>query len=80
MLLWLQKNCSYDERIDHHLHLLLEHQVQSLFLAIADHSNLRIYGGDAYDAFKYSLVQSVTNFLSIDDQFYDGIYFVWKGY
>ena len=47
----------------------IEHPVQRLFLAIAAHLELRIYGGNTSDNFAYSTVSSVPTFVSIYDQF-----------
>ena len=49
----------------------VEHPVQRLFLAIAAHLYLLIYGSDASDAFTHIPGPYVLTFLSIDDQFDD---------
>ena len=47
----------------------VEHLVQRLLLAISDHVDLHIYGGDASDAFSHIPGPSVPTFVYIDDQF-----------
>ena len=47
----------------------VEHPFRRLFLALADHLDLRIYGCDTYDAFMDIPGPSVTTFVFIYDQF-----------
>ena len=49
----------------------VEHTAQRLFLAIAFHLDLHIYGTDASDAFLHTPGPSVPSFVSIYDQFSD---------
>ena len=49
----------------------VEHPIQRLFFAIAAELNLRIYGGDAKDAYAHSPGPEVPTFVSIDDQYSD---------
>ena len=49
----------------------VEHPVQLLFLAISANLDLKIYGGDAKDAFAHFPALSVPIFVIIDDQYAD---------
>ena len=49
----------------------VEHPIQRLFFAIAAELNLRIYGGDAKDAYAHSPGPSIPTYVSIDDQYSD---------
>ena len=49
----------------------VEHPIQQLFLAISANLDLKIYGGDAKDAFAHSPAPSVPTFVTIDDQYAD---------
>ena len=42
-----------------------------MFLAISAYLDLKIYGGDAKDAFAHSPAHSVPTFVTIDDQYSD---------
>jgi hypothetical protein len=47
----------------------VEHPIQRLFLAIAASLNLKIYGGDAKDAYGHSPGPEIPTFMSIDDAY-----------
>lgn len=47
----------------------VEHPIQRLFFAISAQLNLKIYGGDAKDAFAHSPGPAVPTYMSIDDAF-----------
>ena len=47
----------------------VEHPIQRLFLAIAASLNLRIYGGDAKDAYAHSPGPEIPTYMSIDDAY-----------
>ena len=49
----------------------VEHPIQRLFLAISANLDLKLYGGDAKDAFAHSSAPSVPTFVTIDDQYSD---------
>ena len=47
----------------------VEHPIQRLFLAISASQNLKIYGGDAKDAYGHSPGPEIPTFMSIDDAY-----------
>ena len=47
----------------------VEHPVQRLFFAIAANLNLKVYGGDAKDAFAHSPGPEMPTYLAIDDAY-----------
>ena len=47
----------------------IEHPVQRLFFAIAANLNLKVYGGDAKDAFTHSPGPELATYLAIDDAY-----------
>jgi len=49
----------------------VEHPVQRLFLAIAADLDLKLYGGDAKDAYAHSPGPELPTYMSIDDQYAD---------
>ena len=49
----------------------VEHPIQRLFFAIAASLNLKVYGGDAKDAFAHSPGPEMNTYLSIDDAYAD---------
>ena len=57
----------------------VEHPVQRLFFAIAVDMNLRIYGGDAKDAYAHSPGPEIPTYVSIDDQYSDWYTYRYEG-
>ena len=49
----------------------VEHPIQRLFFGIAAARNLRVYGGDAKDAYAHSPGPSIPTYVSIDGQYSD---------
>ena len=49
----------------------VEHPIQRLFFAIAANLNLKVYGGDAKDAFAHSPGPEMNTYLAIDDAYSD---------
>ena len=47
----------------------VEHPIQQLFFAISAQLNLKIYGGDAKDAFAHYPGPDVPTYMSIDDAY-----------
>ena len=47
----------------------VEHPIQQLFFAIAANLNLKVYGGDAKDAFAHSPGPEMSTYLAIDDAY-----------
>ena len=73
-----RQRCDSSKRAAPILHALaltysscVEHPIQRLFLAISANLDLKIYGGDAKDAFAHSPAPSVSTFVTIDDQYAD---------
>ena len=49
----------------------VEHPIQRLFFAIAANLNLKVYGGDAKDAYGHSPGPEISTYVTIDDQYAD---------
>jgi hypothetical protein len=49
----------------------VEHPIQRLFFAISAQLNLKIYGGDAKDAYAHSPGPAIPTYITIDDQYAD---------
>ena len=49
----------------------VEHPIQRLFFAIAANLNLKVFGGDAKDAYGHSPGPEIPTYISIDDQYAD---------
>ena len=49
----------------------VEHPIQRLFFALAAHLNLKVYGGDAKDAYGHSPGPETSTYVTIDDQYAD---------
>ena len=49
----------------------VEHPIQRLLFALAAHLNLKVYGGDAKDAYGHSPRPETSTYVTIDDQYAD---------
>jgi hypothetical protein len=54
----------------------VEHPIQRLFFAISAQLNLKVYGGDAKDAYAHSPGPGIPTYMTIDDQYAD--WYKWR--